>query len=152
MAETTGQLLAFPSPIRDRDSGQAQTRESPGLNAIVDRLTILGEISPERPVSVVIVSLPGDPGWEAAALAEGVVRANVRAVDTVVALGDGRIGVVLQGSGPREASETAGRVQHRLQRSPLFHGMAVTIAAASGIGQHGQTLLKAASTSLPDCG
>lgn len=144
-------LIALPGAGQPPFEGRDAQREN-GTQTMAGRLTLLGAIAPEGAVSVVVVSLPPSVTWDAAALAEGVVRANVRATDTVVALGEGRIGVILQGSDARRTAETVGRVQHRLQRSPLFRGMPVAVAAATGIGRHGTTLLKAATTSLPDCG
>lgn len=144
-------LLRFPGPSTRR-ARRAAGRPRDGVHAFFNRLAVLAEIAPDAPVSLLAITLPAAASAESEALAEGMVRANVRPTDLVARLEPGRVAVVLQGTDATRAAQISYRLQMQLSRAAIPGCTTAVIGVASGTGRHGRTLLQAAASSLPDCG
>ena len=149
-APPTSRIITFPGPSA-MGSARRPARKAE-ITGVSERLAVLKAIAPDAAVSVLMVTLDESAGWQGEAAAQAITRQAVRATDMVSRVGHGRIAVILQSTREQKAAEIAARLSMRLRSAPLFRGAGVSVSAATGTGSHGEALMEAASSTLPECG
>jgi GGDEF domain-containing protein len=128
--------------------------------ALLQRLEIVGALSPESPLSFLVADVEGmaklrEDGDAATAL-EAISRSIVAEIGPLDLAGRytaSSFGVILQGKGSRATSALAAKLQYSLNRLPeLVHPMRVDVFAATGTGANATVLPIAAGDDLPDIG
>ena len=151
-ADSPARIISIPAWNRDLSTGVASRQ------ALMDRLTTVGELAPKAPLSFVAVRIEDADELSAAqhvALQKAVavrLRELTRATDMVGRVDEDAFGVVLQGTGATAAGAVASRLAHHLNRlAELPRTAAVIVSAATGTGVNAETLAIAALDSFEVC-
>ena len=131
-----------------------------GTDALLERLTTVGEVAPRAPLSFLVVRAEGvgreEMATGSALMASLAARllSLTKATDTVGWFAEGAFGIVLQGTGATAAGAVAARLtQHLGALAELIEpGATVRVSAATGVGLNARTLPAAAATTFGDCG
>lgn len=134
-------------------------------HALMERLETLAAVSPNAPLSFVLIKVHGltetnrIAGFQAGdTVLKDVatkVKAFVRATDMIGRFTSSSFGVVLQGAGATAASAVAARFEHHLNGNGMGNGpgrVTVTVSVATGRGLNATTLPLAAVDSLAGAG
>lgn len=150
--EAPARIISVPAWNRDLITGVASKQ------ALMDRLTTVGELAPQAPLSFVAVRIDDAESLAPAQrerLQKAVanrLRELTRATDMVGRIDDDAFGVVLQGTGATAAGAVSSRLAHHLNRLPeLPRAAAVVVSAATGTGVNAETLAVAALDSFEVC-
>lgn len=150
--EETARIVSIPAWNRDLATGVASRQ------ALMDRLTTVGELAPKAPLSFVAVRIVDAEELDAGELIQlqksvaARLRELTRATDLVGRVDDNAFGVVLQGTGATAAGAVASRLSFHLNRvSELPRTAAVIVSAATGTGANAETLAVAALDNFEVC-
>ena len=164
-ATTTRLTLVSPLqalPVESAPSHRERREERRHVShpgALRRRLTLMGSLAPQAPLSFVMVKLYGldslseDARESALSAISNRVLTLTRATDAVGRYASDRLGIVLQGTGASAASAVAARLQFHLdQLAETLPSVSVVVSVATGHGFNANALPVAAMDSLLDAG
>lgn len=150
--EVPARIVSIPAWNRDLATGVASRQ------ALMDRLTTVGELAPKAPLSFVAVRIVDAEDLDPTGLAQlqksvaKLLGELTRATDMVGRVDDGAFGIVLQGTGTTAAGAVASRLSFHLNRiAELPRTAAIIVSAATGTGVNAETLAVAALDSFEVC-
>jgi hypothetical protein len=164
----TTPVLPVPIPLIPARAGyehltsreRATTPAVATREALLQRLAIVGDLSPDAPLSFLVIHVHGmglleDPEDASRAL-EAIthfVVGEIGPLDLAGRFSASSFGVILQGKGTRATSALAAKLQFTLNRlDEVRHPIRVDVYAATGTGSNASVLPAAAGNSLPEIG
>ncbi len=166
--ETAAPVLPVPIPLILARAGyehltsreRATTSAVATREALLQRLEIVGALSPDSPLSFLVINVQSigmlQEDGDAAAVLEAIARnivAEIGPLDLAGRYTASSFGVILQGKGSRATAALAAKLQYSLNRLPeAHHPVHVDVFAATGTGANATVLPTAAGDDLPEIG
>ena len=164
----TAPALPVPIPLIPARAGyehltsreRATTPAVATREALLQRLEIVGALSPDAPLSFLVVHVYGmgmldDPDDATRAL-DAITRfivGEIGPLDLAGRFSASSFGVILQGKGARATAALSAKLQYNINRLPeVQHPIRVDVYAATGTGSNASVLPTAAGDSLPEIG